>query len=107
MAEENDTQKPSREAVDPASAGSLFDSTEWKSCGESMRKSDEERIERMKNHPDNGKCGWWIVDGIRHHAYARATTAMEAIEKADKAGIVQNWEFPEARFWTEDLPDVF
>ena len=107
MAEENDTQKPSREAVDHASAGSLFDSTVWKLCGELMCKSDEERIERMKNHPDNGKCGWWIVDGIRHHAYARATTAMEAIEKADKAGIVQNWEFPEARFWTEDLPDVF
>lgn len=73
-----------------------------------MRQSDEERIERMKNHPDNGKRGWWVVDGIRHHAYAQASSAMEAIAKASTAGLVdESWEYPEARFWTEELPDVF
>jgi hypothetical protein len=86
---------------------SIFDMPECSALGDAMRKSDEERIERMRNHPDNGKAGWWIVDGVRHHAYAKASTALEAIEKAEKAGIVHDWEFPEARFWTEKLPDVF
>jgi hypothetical protein len=102
----NNTQDADGQAL-PAPVGSLFDSPEWKACRDTIQQSDEERIERMKRHPDNGKSGWWIVDGIRHHAYAHASSAIEAIEKADKAGIVQDWEFPEARFWTEKLPDVF
>jgi hypothetical protein len=87
---------------------SIFDSPEFAEARESMQKSEEERIERMNNHPDNGKSGWWRVDGIRHSATAKASSANEAIEKADKAGLVDvSWEFPEARFWTEELPDVF
>jgi hypothetical protein len=76
-------------------------------CREAMRQANEERMERIKNHPDNGKNGWWIVEGIRHRAYAKASSAIEAIEKAEKAGVVQDWECAESWFWTEELPDVF
>lgn len=97
-------QKPAERI---SAAASLFNSPEWKACGEEMQRSEEERRKRMENNPDNGKHGWWIVEGIRHSAYARAASAPEAIRKADEAGIVQDWEFPEARFWTEELPEVF
>jgi len=86
---------------------SFLDSPEWRAMGEDMRLADKARAARMAAHPDNGKMGWWVVDGIRHSAHARASSAPEAIEKAEKAGIVQDWESPEARFCGEELPDVF
>jgi hypothetical protein len=87
--------------------GAALDSPEWKAHIESIRKLEAERKEKIRNHPDNGKEGWWIVQGIRHSAHARASSAAEAIEKAEKANIVQDWELPDAHFWTKELPDVF
>ncbi len=73
-----------------------------------MKEGEEQRLARITSNPDNGKTGWWVVDGVRHSAYARASSAAEAIEKADKAKLVDaSWESPEARFWCEELPDVF
>ena len=85
----------------------IFDDPTMQALGDALRQSDQDRMDRMANHPDNGKTGWWIVDGIRHHAYARASSAPEAIAMAENAGLVQSWESPTARFWTEKLPDVF
>jgi hypothetical protein len=56
---------------------------------------------------DEGKLGWWRVDGIRHSAITRAASAAEAIKNATQAGLVGDWEDPEARFWTEHLPNTF
>ncbi len=69
--------------------------------------TEKERRERMKTHPDNGRLGWWRVEGIRHEATTRASSATEAIDKCEKAGEVDSWESPEARFLGETLPDVF
>jgi len=63
--------------------------------------------ERMESHPDNGRLGWWCVEGIRHEATARASSALEAISKCEAAGYVGSWESAEARFLGEELPDVF
>jgi hypothetical protein len=87
---------------------SFLDSPAAKALGRALRKADKERMARIANNPDNGKTGWWVVDGIRHSAHARASSAAEAIEKADKARLVAaSWESPEARFWCKKLPDVF
>jgi len=86
---------------------SVFDSPAWKALSETMQKAEDERHTRVLNHPDNGKEGWWIVQGMRHSAHVKASSALEAIEKAEKAEIVHDWEFPEAHFWTKDLPDAF
>jgi len=69
--------------------------------------AETERQERMEAHPDNGRLGWWRVEGIRHEATTRASSATEAIEKCMKAGEVGSWEYPEARFLGDTLPDVF
>ena len=37
----------------------------------------------------------------------RASSGREAVDKAMNAGLVGDWEDPEAYFWTEELPDVF
>ena len=71
-------------------------------------KREKEIIKRMKRDKNNGKSGWWIVEGIRHKAHVHAKSALEAISKAHKSGIVdRTWESPEARFWTKKLPEVF
>ena len=58
--------------------------------------------------PDDGKTGWWIVEGLRHHVHVRASSAAEAIRKADETGDVDiTWEVPTATFLGTDLPDVF
>ena len=88
-------------------AKSAFDSKEWQKFADSMKKSQKEREDKTLNHPDNGKEGWWIVHGLRHTAHVRASSALEAILKAEKAEIVHGWELPEAHFWTKDLPDAF
>lgn len=74
---------------------------------EAFREAEEEREERIRTNPNNGRQGWWRVQGVRHSAYAQASTAREAIDKALAAGIVGDWEEPEATFWKEELPDVF
>ena len=86
---------------------SVFDSPKMKACHEEAERAERKRLDLIQNNPDNGKYGWWKVEGIRHNAYAKASSASEAIQKAEEAGIVGSWEFPEARFWTEELPEVF
>lgn len=86
---------------------SLFDTPEWDELRDAFQKSEDDRIQRMQNHPDNGKTGYWKVAGTRHDAYAYASSALEAIEKAQKAKLVGDWEFPEAEFFCEELPEVF
>ena len=65
------------------------------------------RLEAIKNNPWNGRYGWWIVQGIRHTGHAHAHNAQEAIDMCLKAGVVQDWESPEATFCCEQLPEVF
>jgi len=67
--------------------------------------ADEKRRERLANHPDNGKHGYWRVTGLRHHATTRASSAQEAVDKCSER--VNDWEGPEAVFIGEELPDVF
>lgn len=73
---------------------------------ESWAKYDAERLERMLTNPNNGTLGWWRVIGIRHSAMAKASSAMEAVEKA-KQFVDPDWEFPEAYWIAVDLPEVF
>jgi len=70
-----------------------------------FQKADKERLERLANHPENGKHGYWRVSGVRHDAITKATTAQEAVDKCSE--IVGSWEGPEAEFIGEELPDVF
>ena len=86
---------------------SVFDSPEMEACQKATDDFEKWKMDRIKSNPDNGKYGWWKVEGIRHNAYTKASSASEAIQKAEEAGIVGSWEFPEARFWTEELPEVF
>ena len=51
------------------------------------------------------KSGWWRVYGLRHAAIVKATSAEDAIAKAD--GIVDEWEDPVAHYIGEELPEVF
>jgi len=70
----------------------------------SFKKADKERQKKILNDPNNGKRGLWEVDGIRHAAIVRATSAMEAIELAKD--IVGNWEMPTAEYIGPEMPDV-
>lgn len=70
-------------------------------------KIEARRLAAIENNPDNGKLGWWRVVGMRHSALARASTAAEAIAKADAAEIVSDWECAEAFFFCVELPEVF
>lgn len=73
-------------------------------CSEGKRCLNEE----IDSHPDNGNEGWWFIDGIRHSAHARASTAREAINKAIAHGAVGDWEIcsmPE--YMGSDTPEVF
>ena len=72
-----------------------------------FREDEEQRKERIDSNPNNGRFGWWRVSGIRHSAIARAASARDAVDKALNAGFIDDWEDPEAEFWTEKLPDVF
>lgn len=72
-----------------------------------FREADQQRQERIASNPNNGRAGWWRVAGLRHSAIARASSARDAVEKALTAGLIGDWEDPEADFWTEELPDVF
>jgi len=68
-------------------------------CGEASRKS-------MEEDPNNGKPGWWKVHGLRHCALVHANSALEAVDKAGKAGAVHDWEGACAQFLAQELPDV-
>lgn len=61
---------------------------------------------RHTANPHNGTLGWWRVEGIRHAALVKASSAMQAIENARDV-VDPSWEFPEA-FWVGvELPEVF
>lgn len=55
----------------------------------------------IANHPDNGKLGYWRVEGMRHSAIVKADSAQAAIDKAGE--IVQAWEMPTADFIGLDI----
>lgn len=64
--------------------------------------------ESIDNNPDNGRSGWWFIDGLRHHAHVRASSAREAYDKALKSKLIGDWEvLGTPVFLAEELPDVF
>ena len=74
-------------------------------AAEAAVKADAERIARMQANSHNGTLGWWRVEGVRHGAIVRASSAMDAVEKA--RDVVDSWEFPEASWIGVELPEVF
>ncbi len=77
------------------------------SLGPAFREADAAQNDELEANPDNGKTGWWYVDGIRHDATCKASSAPEAVKKCADSGHVGSWESPTARFIGEELPDVF
>jgi hypothetical protein len=73
---------------------------------EMVAEGDKRHDLAMANHPDNGKLGYWRVEGVRHNAIVKASSAPEAIEKALKTEAVGSWESPDATFIGEELPEV-
>jgi hypothetical protein len=76
-----------------------------------IRGTDEEREAArqsyqsfLDNHPDNGKTGYWKVEGMRHSAICTASSIAEALDKTKE--IVQSWEMPTADFIGTELPEV-
>jgi hypothetical protein len=74
-------------------------------CRPMFAEAEAKRQEAIDEHPDNGQEGYWRVEGIRHEAKTRASSAREAIEKCSEE--VQLWECPVATFIGEELPEVF
>jgi len=69
---------------------------------------ERQRSELAAKHasdPNNGTLGWWRVEGLRHSALVRASSAAEAISKASCA-VDPSWESPGAEFIGTELPDV-
>ena len=61
---------------------------------------------RHAANPHNGTLGWWRVEGIRHAALVKASSATDAVEKARDV-VDPSWEFPES-FWVGlEIPEVF
>lgn len=75
------------------------------SIGPILKAQREAREDRIDNDPNNGKAGYWLVQGTRNEARTFASSAREAIEKC--SGVVHDWESPEATFIGETLPEVF
>jgi hypothetical protein len=74
-------------------------------AAEVAAKADAERIARMRANPHNGTLGWWQVEGIRHGAIVKASSAMDAVEKARDV-VDPSWESPEAFWVAAELPEV-
>lgn len=45
-----------------------------------------------EKHPDDGKEGYWRINGIRHSPIVWSTTAKAAVEKALQKEAVGDWE---------------
>jgi len=60
---------------------------------------------KAKDHPDNGKVGYWEVMGVRHKAIIVTDNAISAIDLASE--IVYEWELCEVTFIGEKLPKVY
>jgi hypothetical protein len=57
------------------------------------------RQKAIEEHPDNGKTGFWDVEGIRHSGLVWASSAQEAVDLADESGQVsKSWESPQASY---------
>ena len=72
-----------------------------------LKEAEQERTLAIANNPDNGHFGWWFVQGLRHSAHVKASSAGEAIKRAEDFEIVGDWESPDAKFLGKDLPDIF
>lgn len=69
--------------------------------------SDDAKSE-LQREIDALKPGWWLVSGIRHHAYVKAIDAHEAIEIAHEKDLVdKSWESPIAHYKGKELPNAF
>lgn len=44
------------------------------------------RLEGIRDNPDNGKLGVWALDGEGFHGFIQASSAQEAITKAETDG---------------------
>ncbi len=86
---------------------SFFGMPDWDKMQQASDDFNEARARDIATHPNNGTLGWWKVVGLRHHAYCRAASAAEAIQKALDADLVGDWEAPLAHWMGEVLPDVF
>lgn len=60
---------------------------------------------QAEQHPENGKQGFWKVEGIRHAALVQTDSALKAIELASE--IVGDWELCDVRYLGASLPLVF
>lgn len=83
---------------------------DWEAARESMAQcftdADERRAEQLAADPNNGKQGYWRVEGVRHEAIVQASSATEAVGKAVVAQAVGDWESPTAMFIGEEMPEV-
>ena len=61
---------------------------------------------RVLTHEKDGNLGWWHVDGVRHSAIVKASSAAEAVKRADEADAVHSWESPDTDWIGEELPNV-
>jgi hypothetical protein len=61
------------------------------------------RSER-KSPADSGyRYGYWEVAGAKQKAIVRASSAAEAIERAERSGLIDHWEFATARYLGSEL----
>lgn len=67
-----------------------------------VAESDKQRLAEIASNPDNGKAGYWEVDGVRNDAVCWASSESEAIELCK--GQVGDWESPRASYLGEVLP---
>jgi len=72
---------------------------------ELFRKDLDDMVARLRDCPDNGRTGYWSVTGMRHNAIVKASSALEAVERAKE--IVQDWELVSAEFLGENMPDIY
>jgi hypothetical protein len=72
--------------------------------GEMWEAGAEQQKQKAAANPDNGKLGYWQVDGVRHDTMVKASSEPEAIEKAIASGEVGDWESPSAYFVGAELP---
>lgn len=73
--------------------------------GKIFRESDQNRVANFAKNPDNGKHGYWHVEGVRHDGFVQASSEAEAVAKAIDSGTVGDWESPTASYVGEH-PEV-
>jgi len=60
---------------------------------------------QAEQHPENGKQGFWKVEGIRHAALVQTDSALKAIGLA--SDVVGEWELCDVTFLGKNLPQVY